>query len=465
MKRAGVVHVELRVRDFLTNIFEGGQMYFIPTFLHFQGRDRSALCRRAAVASVLALATLAWTVPAGYAANGAPRSPWVATWGAGMVSMAQGSARDITGQTLREIVHTSVGGSQVRVWLSNRFGSEPLHVGAAHVALGASGSAGVNPDGTAEESGITAGTDRALTFNQSDSVIIPPGAEVVSDPVTLDVPALSNLAVSMYFPDHTMTTTEHSYAAQISYAATGNQVDAATLVGKDWPEKSWYVVSGVDVDAPGDSAVIALGDSITDGAYATVNENHRWPDYLAGRLAADANTKKAGVLGVVNVGIGGNRVLLDGAGPNAVSRINRDVVGRSGARYVIVLESINDIGRFETDRQPYGDLTQRLEAGIAQIAAQAHQHGIRVIGATITPYQGCGYYSDAGNQVRNAVNDWIRTSPIFDGVADFDKAVRDPQNPQHFAAQYDSGDHLHPKDAGYEAMADSIDLSLFTKKK
>src|SRR6185437_12595081 len=304
-----------------------------------------------------------------------------------------------------------------------------------------------------------------LTFNGKDTVVIPPGAEVVSDPVALNVPALTDIAISMYFPDHTMASTEHSDSNQISYAANGNQVAAADLGGKSWESKPWYVVSGVDVNAPGDSAVVAFGDSITDGAYATENENHRWPDYLARRLEADPGTKKAGVLGMVNVGIGGNRVLLDGYGPNAVSRINPDLISRSDARYVIILESINDIGRFTSNHQSYGDLTLRLEAGIAQIAAQAHQRGIKVIGATLTPYQGCGYYSDAGNEVRNAVNEWIRTSPIFDGIADFDKAVRDPQNPQHFAAQYDSGDHLHPKDAGYEAMAASIDLSMFTKKK
>ena len=433
--------------------------------LNFPRRDPSVLRRRVASLAVLALATLAWSVPAGYAANAEPRSPWVATWGAGMVATVPGNAPDFTGKTLREIVHSSVGGSQVRVWLSNRFGSEPLHIGAAHIAVSASDSVGTNKDGTPDESGIQAGTDHTLTFNQSASVVIPPGAEVASDPVTMDVPALTDLAVSIYFPDHTMASTEHSDAAQTSYAATGNQVDAANLAGKDWTHKHWYVVSGVDVDAPGDSAVIAFGDSITDGAHATENENHRWPDYLASRLAADPATKKAGVLGVVDVGIGGNRVLLDGYGPNAVARINRDLLARSGARYVIILESINDIGRFATDHQPYGDLTQRLEAGIAQIAAQAHQHGIQVIGATLTPYQGAGYYSEDGEAVREAVNQWIRTSPIFDGVADFDKAVRDPQNPLHFAAQYDSGDHLHPGDAGYEAMAGAIDLSLFTKKK
>lgn len=440
-------------------------MKFFPSSLSPGGRVRNVSRNLPARFSALAMAAFMLVGPSCYAASAAAHSPWVATWGAAMVATNPGNAPDFTGQTLREIVHSSVGGQQARVWLSNRFGKEALHIGAAHIALSASGSFGTNPDGTPNQSGIQSGTDHALTFNGSDTVVIAPGSEVVSDPVALSVPALTDIAISIYFPDHAMASTEHSDSNQISYRANGDQVDAADLGGKSWESNPWYVVSGVDVDAPGDSAVIAFGDSITDGAYATENENHRWPDYLASRLAADPGTKKAGVLGVVNAGIGGNRVLLDGYGPNAVSRINPDVIARSGARYIIILESINDIGRFASDHQPYGDLTQRLEAGIAQIAAQAHQHGIKVIGATLTPYQGCGYYSDAGNEVRNAVNEWIRTSPIFDGVADFDKAVRDPQNPQHFAAQYDSGDHLHPKDAGYQAMAAAIDLSMFTAKK
>ncbi len=437
-------------------------MTFFKSALSLDARDCRISRKLAFGFAAFAMAAFLLVAPACYAAGA--HSSWVATWGAGMVAIDPGNAPDFTGQTLREIVHTSVGGDRARVWFSNRFGTEPLHIGAAHIALSSSEKFGADAHGTPNQSGVQAGTDHALTFNGLDSVVIPPGGEVVSDPVVLDVPALTDVAVSLYFPERTLASTEHSDSHQISYRAIGNQVGAADLGGNSSPSGPWYVVSGVDVDAPGDSAVIAFGDSITDGAYATVNENHRWPDYLATRLAADPDTKKAGVLGVVNVGIGGNRVLLDGYGPNSVARINPDLIARSGARYVIILESINDIGRFTSDHQPYGDLTERLEAGIAQIAAQAHQHGIQVIGATLTPYQGCGYYSDAGNEVRNAVNDWIRASPIFDGVADFDKAVRDPQNPQHFAAQYDSGDHLHPKDAGYEAMAAAIDLSMFTKK-
>ena len=425
---------------------------------NFLSRCRDVVRGLAAGCALLAIPALVLVAPSCSAADAASSSPWVATWGAGMVATAPGNAPDFTGKTLREIVHTSVGGSRVRIWLSNRFGTEPLHIGTAHIAISADGNAGNSDDGSA----VQAGSDHSLTFNGMGPVVIPPGAEIVSDAVTLDVPALSNLAISLYFPDRTMAATEHSSAQQISYTATGNVTDAPSLAGKDSRQHSWYVLSGIDVDAPGDSAVVAIGASVTDGAHSTVNANHRWPNYLAARLAADANTKKAGVLGVVDVGIGGNRVLLDGYGPNTVSRFNRDVLARSGARYLIVLEGTNDIGRFATDHQPYGDLAQRLESGWAQLAAQAHQHGMKVFGATLTPYKDCAYYSPAGEQVREAVNQWVRTSRVFDGVIDFDKATRDPQNPQSYLPQYDSGDHLHPNDAGYQAMANSIDLSLFT---
>ncbi len=365
---------------------------------------------------------------------------------------ADGSSPNFSGQTLRQIVHTTVGGTQTRVWFSNTFGSEPLHISTAHVALRAEGST------------LQPGSDRALTFHHMASVTIPPGATIVSDPVALNVPPFSDLAVSLYFSEPALGATEHSLGLQTSYAVNGDSVDATTLPATAWPIKAWYFVSGVDVYAPGDSAVVAFGDSITDGWRATADKNRRWPDVLAARLAADKNTSAAGVLGMVNTGIGGNRVLLDGYGPNALSRFNRDVLARSDARYLIVLESINDIGRYTEDHQQYGDLAQRLEWGIAQMAAQAHQHGMRVFGATLTPYKGCGYYSEAGEAVREAVNQWIRTSHVFDGVVDFDRATRDPQHPLRFLPQYDSDDHLHPNDAGYKAMGDAIDLSLFTKK-
>ena len=378
------------------------------------------------------------------------RSPWVATWGAAMVAVDSGP--DFSGQTLRQIVHASVGGEQTRVWFSNRFGKEPLHIEAAHVALSAEGSA------------VRPGSDHVLTFHHMTSVTVPPGATIVSDAVALHVPPFSDLAISMYLPSGTLGETAHSLGLQTSYATHGNAVDAATLSATEWSIHSWYFLSGVDVYAPGDSAVVAFGDSITDGWRSTSDKNHRWPDVLAARLAADGATSEAGVLGVVNVGIGGNRVLLDGYGPNALSRFNRDVLARSDARYLIVLESINDIGRYTSDHQPYGDLAQRLELGLSQLAVQAHQHGIRVFGATLTPYKGCGCYSPESEAVREKLNQWIRASQVFDGVIDFDRATRDPQHPLRFLPQYDSNDHLHPNDAGYKAMGDAVDLGLFLKK-
>lgn len=360
-------------------------------------------------------------------------------------------APDFSGQTLRQIVHTSVGGAQTRVWFSNRFGREPLQIGAAHVALSAQGSA------------IQAGSDHALTFHHMAAVTIPPGATIVSDPIALQVPAFADLAISTYFPGMTLASTEHSLALETSYAVAGNVAEVTQLAATAAKEKAWYFLSGVDVSAPKDSAVVAFGDSITDGWRSTSGENRTWPDVLATRLAANPATAKAGVLGVVNAGIGGNRVLLNGAGPDALARFDADVLARSDAKYLIVLESINDIGRFARDHQQYGDLLQRLEFGLAQMATQAHQHGMLVYGATLTPYKGCGYYSDEGETVRSGLNAWIRSSHVFDGVVDFDKATRDPQHPLRFLPQYDSDDHLHPNDAGYKAMGDAVDLGLFTK--
>jgi lysophospholipase L1-like esterase len=225
---------------------------------------------------------------------------------------------------------------------------------------------------------------------------------------------------------------------------------------------SWYFFDGIDVPAtPGSYSIVTLGDSITDGAHSTLNANHRWPDYLAARLQGDPRLKNVGVL---NVGIGGNRVLNETTGPSALSRLDRDVLAQSGVRYVIVLESINDIGRLKNVVVPWDGVTAaQLEWGLKQIADAAHEHGIKAIAATLTPYGGAGYWSETGEKVREAVNDWIKTSGTFDGWVDFDKATQDPANPTNFSADADSGDHLHPKDAGYQAMGASIDLSMFAK--
>jgi lysophospholipase L1-like esterase len=351
--------------------------------------------------------------------------------------------------TLREIVHTSLAGKALRVHVTNEFGIEPLHIDAATIAF------------SAGESAIQPGSLHALTFGGKPSIILPPGAQAVSDTVDLATPAFADLAVSLFLPlQQVSDVSVHSSSQQINYIQTGNEVSAPRLTAPA-PTPSWFFLKGIDVQpvAPQAAAIVAFGDSITDGALATDNLNHRWPDILAARLHNNPATAN---LSVLNEGIGGNCVLINRVGPSALARFDRDVIAQSGVRYVILLESINDIGRLHEPNQPDYHLTaEDLEQGFSQLAARAHQHGIKIFGATVTPYGGAGYSTEKGEQIREAVNTWIRTSGVFDGVIDFDKATRDPSHPLAFAPQYDSGDHLHPKDAGYKAMADSIDLSLF----
>ena len=398
-----------------------------------------------------ALVAFVVAVSASSLAQTAPHPQWVGTWAtAPMLAEGGFNVRPLCGVTLREIVHISAGGAQIRVRFTNAYGTDPLTISGAHVALSA-GSAAIQP-----------GTDHAVTFGGATSVNIPPGAELFSDPIAFAVQPLSDLVISFYLPSQVMRAeTYHSFGDQDNFIASGDMSTAPDL-----PEatkiSSWYFLDGIDEQAvDGSQAIVTLGDSITDGAHSTESANQRWPDLLAARLNADPNLKNISVL---NVGIGGNRVLNEVAGPSALSRVDRDVLSQSGVRYVIVLESINDIGRLAHLATPYDDITAaQLEMALKQIADDAHEHGIKAIGATLTPYGGAGYYSDKGEQIREAVNDWIRSSGTFDGVADFDKATQDPANPTHFNPAYDSGDHLHPKDAGYKAMADSIDLSLFGK--
>ena len=352
------------------------------------------------------------------------------------------------GDTLREIVHVSTGGNQVRVRFTNEFGLDELTIVDAHVALSAGGSK------------TQAGSDHAVTFGGSNTAQIPPGAVIYSDPVDLHVEPLSSLAVSFFLPAQIMRAeTFHDFGAQDNFVAQGD-VSASTDLTSPTTLTSWYFLDGVDVPAVDDArAIVALGDSITDGAHSTHNANHRWPDYLAQRLQQDKSLQH---VAVINEGIGGNRVLHDGYGPSALARLDRDVLAQDGVKYMIVLESINDIGRLFRFMGPSDQVTaEQLELGLSQIAEAAHEHGIKAIGATLTPFKGAPYYSEKGEQVREAVNQWIRTSGTFDAVADFDNATKSPQDPLTFNPQYDSGDHLHPNDAGYYAMAQSIDLAQF----
>jgi lysophospholipase L1-like esterase len=389
-------------------------------------------------------------------AQAAPKSQqWVGAWAASPV-LADGGfrVRPFCGTTLREIAHISVGGPRIRVRFTNEFGTDPLTIADAHAALSAGGAK------------IQPGSDHSITFAGSSTVRIPPGAVMYSDPVDLAVAPLSDVAVSFYIPSQIMRgETFHDFGNQDNFFIAGDVASAADL-GQGTAEPtvlgSWYFFDGIDVPATeGSRAIVALGDSITDGAHSTRNANRRWPDFLAQRLQQDPQLKGVSVL---DEGIGGNRVLNDVVGPSALARLDRDVLAQNGVRYVVMLESINDIGRLAHLSAPEDDITaEQLEAAMHQIVDAAHEHGIKAIGATLTPYGGSGGYSEKGEQIREQVNDWIRTSGVFDGVADFDKATRDPQNPTRFAASADSGDHLHPGDEGYRAMAASIDLALFAK--
>ena len=353
--------------------------------------------------------------------------------------------------TLRQIVHVSLGGSRVRIVLSNEFGLDPLIIGAAHVALSAGGSE------------IALGSSNALTFSGKASITIPPGAVALSDPADLKLAALSNLAVSVFLPAQPMQQrTAHNFAAQTNYMAPGN------LVGEKKFENAtkfttWNFLTSVDVIAgANDGAIVAFGDSITDGALSTYDTNSRWPDVLARRLHAD---KKTAGLSVLNEGIGGNRVLHDSTGPSALSRFNRDVLAQAGVKYLIIMESINDIGNATSPTAPKDPVTaDEIIAGLQQLVERAHIQGIKVFGATLTPYVGAKYQSPAGETMRTAVNDWIRSYKGLDGVVDFDLVTRDVSNPSVFSKIADSGDHLHPGDAGYKVMGESIDLKLFTAK-
>ncbi len=415
-----------------------------------------------AVVATLGVATLTLT---GSAVAADRPAAWTGTWSTAVTGAATAPmpATVFENQTLRQIVHTSIAGRSLRVRLSNEYGTEPLVIGEARIARHAGGAQ------------IMAGTDRRLTFGGRSSFSVPPGAPALSDPVTLAVPALSDLVVSIHLPRRTAAATVHGSAFQTNYIAAGNVTRSATLPGAT-TTTSWHFLSGVSVAAPARAAsVVALGDSITDGAITTVDANHRWPDFLARRLQGQASLREVGVL---NKGIGGNRLLHDGNtlpglpfsgigplfGDSALSRFDRDVLAQPGVRCVIVLLGINDIGQPTSLAPPSEAVTvEEMIFGYRQLIARAHERGLRIIGATMTPFQGttiAGYYSEANEAKRAAVNRWIRTSGEFDGVVDFDRAVRDPAQPLRMLPAYDSGDHLHPNDAGMRAMADAIPLRL-----
>jgi lysophospholipase L1-like esterase len=358
-------------------------------------------------------------------------------------------ARGFANQTVRMIVRASIGGRRLRVKLSNAFGSAPLAVGAAHIAM------------RNKDSEIVAGSDRALSFSGKPGCTIGPGMVMLSEPVDLNVPPGSDLAVSLYFASETGPPTTHATALHTTYIKEGDVTGQAAMPDAATTQ-SYYWLAGIDVAAANEaSLVVAFGDSITDGARSTSETNHSWPALLAARLAARKETAN---IAVANMGIGGNRVLRDGTGASALARFDRDVLSQSGVRWLMLLEGINDIGR-EATIPAEAVTAAELIGAYQQIIERAHTHGIKVIGCTLTPYEGATYFRENGEAIRQAVNMWTRTSGAFDAVVDFEAATRDSTNPKRLRAEFDPGDHLHPNDAGYQAMADAIDLSIFSGKR
>ncbi|MFL6674839.1 MAG: SGNH/GDSL hydrolase family protein [Massilia sp.] len=401
---------------------------------------------------------------------------WVATWGAAPAGPPLPAATTaFNDQTLRLIVHASIGGGQVRIRLSNEFGKTPLRIGAAHIALRQAGAS------------IMPGTDRTLTFGGAKAIAIPARGHLLSDPVDLGVPALSDLTISLHLPGSVKATTVHELGFQTSYVSSHGNFAGAAALPVERTITTWPILAEVDVSSPSGGAIVALGDSITDGPMGTIDSNRRWPDLLALRLQGAAGQPAAtdgkgravafdlggadSHLGVVNRGMSGNRLLRDPGeqplfGKAAVARFERDVAGTAGVKHVIVFIGINDIGHPGTGAIPNSEApkAEDLIAGYRRLIARAHAKGIAAYGATLTPFEGTvfpGYYTPAKELVRQAVNKWIRNSGEFDAVLDFDGAIRDPSHPARMLPAYDRGDHLHPNERGMQALAEAIPLELF----
>jgi lysophospholipase L1-like esterase len=407
------------------------------------------------VAAALSVSALAETPAVG--------GHWVSAWSAAMHAPLPfpgiPPSPVFENQTVRMVVRPTIGGTRVRIRLSNAFGTTALKIAAAHIAL------------ASKDAKIISDSDLALTFSGKPSVTIPPGAPVLSDAVDLKVPQFAEIAVSIFLPEKTPASTVHFWGQHTTYVSEVGDFSGKADIPNPTAKTSWYWLADVELWTSGQTAAtLTLGDSITDGVGATQGDYTDWPDLLANRLAGEQG---APGLAVVNEGIGGNRMLHDGAGVNTLARLDRDVLAQPGIINLIVLEGINDIGwphmkpklpngTAMKDAPFAGELvsTQELIMGLQQIIERAHQHGIRVFGATLLPYEGADYYSDDGEATRQAVNQWIRSGGAFDGVVDFDTAVRDPNHPSQFREGYHSGDHLHPSATGYKAMADAVDLAM-----
>lgn len=441
---------------------------------------RPALRPPPALAAVALAASCMAAAPA--PAEAQEEARWVGTWATGPVSLpasaAGGADQDdspprIDGRTVRQVVRASIGGARVRVLLSNQYGTEPLEIGAAHVALHAAAGA------------IDAASGRPLTFDGEPSAAVARGAVLLTDPVDLALPPLSDLAIDLYLPDDASDppspATTHRNGLSTTYLSRPGDHTGAAELPVDSTVESWFFLARVEVATrTARGAIVTLGDSITDGTASTPDTNSRWPDFLARRLAAAHGDAAPGVL---NVGIAGNRVLSDNGGmeailrrgappgpgeatpdpnaffgPSALSRFDRDVLLQPGVTHVVVLESINDVGfAFDNPWPAVEDLT----AAHTALVQRAHARGLRIYGGTLMPFEGAITYSETGEAKRQALNAWLRTRSPYDAIIDFDAAIRDPDHPTRILPAYDPGDAIHCNDEGYRAMAEAVDLTLF----
>jgi lysophospholipase L1-like esterase len=401
---------------------------------------RSSTMKRAAIGLLCSsVAAVTWAATSN-------DGTWIGTWGAPPDS----AGPSFTAQTVRQVIRTSVGGSALRIQLSNLDGTGPVRIGPVHVALHTKGAA------------IQPGTDHALTFHGQAAVTLAKGESQWSDPIAMHVAPLQELAISLYLPTATGPSTLHGDAQATTYVTDHGDATSTTELADTGELHSRVFLTDVEVKvAAAAQTVVAFGDSITDGYQSTNDANRRWPDILASRLQA---AKQTASVAVVNSGISGNRVLHDGLGPSALSRFDRDALEKSGVHWIVLLEGINDIGESSQPATPQDNVSaNQVIDGLKTLIARAHAKGIKVYGATLTPFEPADwpYYTPQSESKRQVVNAWIRSSGAFDAVIDFDKIVRDPTHPSRYLPAYDSGDHLHPNDAGYKAMADAIDLKLF----
>ncbi|WP_408007511.1 SGNH/GDSL hydrolase family protein [Pseudalkalibacillus sp. A8] len=377
--------------------------------------------------------------------KGQDEGNWVGAWSASMQAPFEDgvSQRGFENQTIRFIIHPHTDGEKMRIRLSNTFGSEPLTIDKINVAVSKKGAE------------IIPGTNRKVTFGGDQKVTIPAGGKEFSDPMSFKVKNAKNLAVSVYVRDKTGPATWHPRSMQTTYISTGDHVTDSDASAFKTKEEAWFWLDGVDVipDSTVKGSIVVLGSSIANGNHSEQNANHRWTDFLAERFNQETDTK----MSVLNAGVSANHLInsLPDKGENALARLEQDVFSQTGVKAVILNQGLNDIRH-----HPEYDSEKIIER-MKDIIDASHDKGLKIYGGTLTPFKGSGMYTPEKEKTRKEVNDWIRTSGEFDGVIDFDKALRDPEDPERYLPKYDAGDHLHPNDAGYEVMAETVDLSMF----